>query len=84
MQKALAAKGADLHAVAASGGNAGLAVACAAHELGVRCTIYLPEGASENVLAFFKRQKANIKVKGKIYAEALKGAEEEVAADEKA
>ncbi|KAF8270353.1 tryptophan synthase beta subunit-like PLP-dependent enzyme [Lactarius quietus] len=42
IQRALATHGSTLHVVCASGGNAGLAAACASQALGVPCTIYLP------------------------------------------
>jgi len=57
--------------VIASGGNAGIAVACAARALGVRCEVFVPE-----VSSLAKREKllhlgAEVHVGGKSYAEAL-------------
>ena len=57
--------------VIASGGNAGIAVACAARALGVRCEVFVPE-----VSSLAKREKllhlgAEVHVVGASYAEAL-------------
>lgn len=71
IQQAKNKHGASLHAIIASGGNAGLAAACAARDLGVRCTVYLPKGAAEPTLRFLKQQNACVVIAGEIYSDAL-------------
>ncbi|KAF9466416.1 tryptophan synthase beta subunit-like PLP-dependent enzyme [Collybia nuda] len=66
--------GASVHLVIASGGNAGLAAACAARVLEVRCSVFLPEGATQKTLDLLRREKAEVIVIGRHYAEALKAA----------
>lgn len=73
-----------MHLVAASGGNAGLAVACAGRALGLRCTIFLPRGASASTLAFFRMEGAEVREVGSCYQDALNAAEELVKAGENA
>ncbi|KAH8104507.1 tryptophan synthase beta subunit-like PLP-dependent enzyme [Cristinia sonorae] len=68
---AVQSHGSSAHLVVASGGNAGLAVAAAAKALNARCTVYLPEGASQRVLRFFQTEGADVHIQGKFYAEAL-------------
>lgn len=63
-----------MHFIVASGGNAGLAVATAAKALRARCTVYLPTGASQRVLQFFRTEGADVHVQGNCYAEALAAA----------
>jgi L-serine/L-threonine ammonia-lyase len=70
--------------IVASGGNAGLAVACAAKVLGLRCTVFLPQGASASTLAFFEREEAQVRQVGDCYQDALKAAEDAVAEDKNA
>lgn len=67
-----------MHVVIASGGNAGLAAACAANALQVRCTVYLPEGAVQRTIDLLKKQNANVVVEGKFYLQALEKAREVV------
>lgn len=55
----------------ASGGNAGLAAACAARVLKVRCSVFIPEGATQTTLDLLRREKAEVVVIGRHYAEAL-------------
>lgn len=76
------AKGADIRVITASGGNAGLATACAAKTLGVRCTIYVTNGASPGILAFMKQQEAEVVEGGDLYVDALRSAQADQAADE--
>ncbi|KDQ59473.1 hypothetical protein JAAARDRAFT_33046 [Jaapia argillacea MUCL 33604] len=78
---AKATHGPDLHCIIASGGNAGIAGACAANVLKVKCTVYIPEGVSRQTLDFLKKEGAEVVVAGKFYAEALKRAEEAVRSD---
>ncbi|RDB23982.1 Serine dehydratase-like [Hypsizygus marmoreus] len=73
-QKAREAHGPSVHLIAASGGNAGLAAACAANALGVKCTVYIPAGAAPSTLDILLRQKAEVIVTGRYYAEALEAA----------
>lgn len=73
-----------MHLVAASGGNAGLATACVGKALGLRCTIFLPQGASASTLAFFKMEGADVREVGNCYQDALGAAEELANSDEHA
>jgi len=82
MQRCLETHGSDIHVVAASGGNAGLAVACAAKVLGIKCTVYIPKGISASTLAFLNREGADVVIEGDSYLQALQKAEEAVAANE--
>ncbi|KAK7693215.1 hypothetical protein QCA50_002781 [Cerrena zonata] len=84
IQRALAEHGPTVHLIVASGGNAGLAAACAANALGLRCTVYLPRGASSYVLEFFKQANADVQEKGDYYAQTLNTAKEAVASEPKA
>ena len=61
--------------VIASGGNAGLAAACAAKVLQVRCTVFLPDGATQNTKDLLLRQNAEVVVRGRHHAEALQAAQ---------
>jgi len=77
-------RGPGVHVVIASGGNAGLAAACASKALGLRCTVFLPEGVSASTAGFLKREGAEIVTVGKIYLDALKAAERAVETDSNA
>ena len=57
--------------VIASGGNAGIAVAAAAKELGVRCEVFLPEVSSPAKRAKLAALGAQVVVVGSAYADAL-------------
>jgi len=57
--------------VIASGGNAGIAVACAAQALGVRCEVFVPEASSRAKRAKLAELGAFVEVVGASYAEAL-------------
>jgi len=57
--------------VIASGGNAGIAVACAAQALGVRCEVFVPEVCSPAKRAKLAQLGARVTVGGSGYAEAL-------------
>ncbi|KZT11495.1 tryptophan synthase beta subunit-like PLP-dependent enzyme [Laetiporus sulphureus 93-53] len=81
IQDALRQHGPEVHLVIASGGNAGLAAACASKALGLRCTVYLPEGVGASTIQFMKREGAEIVTVGKFYLQALRKAEEVVKAD---
>ncbi|KAH6918906.1 tryptophan synthase beta subunit-like PLP-dependent enzyme [Coprinopsis sp. MPI-PUGE-AT-0042] len=76
--------GPDAHFVIASGGNAGLALACAARRCGLKCTVFIPTGVSESTLALLKRERAEVVVAGSFYQEAHRAAGELVAKDPKA
>ena len=73
-----------MHLIIASGGNAGLAAACAAHVLGVRCTVYLPTGVSAPTIDFMRKLGAEVVIRGSFYLEALRAAREAVDAEPKA
>ncbi|CCM02876.1 uncharacterized protein FIBRA_04990 [Fibroporia radiculosa] len=81
IQHAIRTHGRGVRLVIASGGNAGLAAACAANTLSVRCKVFLPEGASSSVLEFFEKECAEVVIEGKCYLQALKKAEEMVKTD---
>ncbi|KAF5376551.1 hypothetical protein D9757_008299 [Collybiopsis confluens] len=76
VRRALQTHGKSVHFVIASGGNAGLAVACAANIAGAKCTVYLPEGASESTMRLLEGQNAEVIVVGKYYLEAVNAANE--------
>ena len=57
--------------VIASGGNAAIAVACAAKALGVRCEVFVPEASSRAKRAKLAELGAFVEVVGASYAEAL-------------
>jgi len=84
VRKQFDARGARLHVVCASGGNAGLAAAAAAQSFGVRCTIYLPEGVDARTWRFLTQLGAEICAAGNEYSKALDAAESAVAQDENA
>ena len=73
-----------MHLVIASGGNAGLAAACAARTLGLRCSVFIPEGATKSTMQLLEGEKAEVIVIGRHYAEAFKAAEEMVAKSQQA
>ncbi|KAI0670605.1 tryptophan synthase beta subunit-like PLP-dependent enzyme [Trametes maxima] len=83
-QNALRTHGPDVHLIIASGGNAGLAAACAAKVLKLRCTVYLPHGVSQSTIDFMRKEGAEVVVAGSYYLEALRRAEEAVQAEPKA
>ncbi len=59
----------------ASGGNAGLACAWAARQLGVRATVFVPEAAPAVKVAGLRRLGADVRLAGAEYAEALAACE---------
>ena len=65
--------------VAASGGNHGVAVAYAAHRLGVPATIFVPSISSRAKVERIRRLGAELVVTGDRYADALAAAEEHIA-----
>lgn len=73
--------GPSTHAIIASGGNAGLAAACSANILRVKCTVYLPQGAAQSTIDLLRAQNAEVVVIGRFYAEALQAAKEAAASD---
>lgn len=75
-QKCKENHGPNVHLIIASGGNAGIAAACAANVLDVRCTVYIPEGVSQRTLDFLKKEHAEVVITGKYYLQALNRAEE--------
>jgi len=65
--------------VAASGGNHGVAVAHAAHRLGLPATIFVPDVASPAKQAAIRGYGANLVIAGSLYADALAASEAHVA-----
>lgn len=57
--------------IVASGGNAGIATAAAARELGVKCEVFVPQVSSEAKRATLRELGAEVVVTGAAYAEAL-------------
>jgi threonine dehydratase len=64
---------------AASGGNHGAAVACAAKQLGHKARIFVPEISSPAKIARIRSYGADLAVGGKVYAEALASCEAYIA-----
>lgn len=62
--------------VIASGGNAGIAVAAAANELGVRCEVFVPEVSSAAKRARLAALGATVVVGGAAYADAARACSE--------
>jgi threonine dehydratase len=62
----------DSGVIVASGGNAGIATAAAARELGVRCEVFVPEVSSPAKRARLAALGAMVTVTGAAYADALK------------
>ncbi|TDL25047.1 tryptophan synthase beta subunit-like PLP-dependent enzyme [Rickenella mellea] len=73
--------GPQVHLIIASGGNAGLAAACASNTLGLRCTVYIPEGVSQGLIESLRKEAAEVIIIGKYYQESLRRAEEAVSDD---
>lgn len=80
-QHCKATRGDNVHLIMASGGNAGLAGACAANHLGLKCTVYLPEGTGQRMIDRLRKEKAEIVVFGKYYLEAAQEAQKAVHRD---
>ena len=83
-QHALRTHGPDTHLIIASGGNAGLAAACAANVLKLRCTVFLPRGVSQPTIDFMRKEGAEVAIGGECYLQALWCAEATVALEAKA
>ncbi|KAI0049992.1 tryptophan synthase beta subunit-like PLP-dependent enzyme [Auriscalpium vulgare] len=84
VQRHRAIRGPSLHIVCASGGNAGLAAACASQAVGVKCTVFLPEGVSESTKSYLQKMGAELVVAGKFYMEAVRAAKAVVDREENA
>ncbi|KJA27370.1 hypothetical protein HYPSUDRAFT_131092 [Hypholoma sublateritium FD-334 SS-4] len=76
VKKANAERGPSVHLVIASGGNAGLAAACAARSFGLKCTVFIPEGVAISTLKLLKEERAEVIVGGAQYSDALKDAQD--------
>ena len=76
--------GKDIHLIIASGGNAALGAACAANVLQIQCTVYITEGANQEMLDFLRQQRAAVVIVGKCYAQTLEQAQEAVKQDKNA
>ena len=55
--------------------------ACASKQLGLRCTVYLPEGATPYMLRLLRNEGAQVIIHGSYYYEALQEAERKAADD---
>ncbi|WP_285506651.1 serine/threonine dehydratase [Actinokineospora sp. NBRC 105648] len=71
---ALLGGGRPTHVVTASGGNHGLAVATAAHLLGLAATVFVPEGAPEAKTRRIEAVGAKLVRLGSVYAETARAA----------
>ena len=80
-QHCKATRGDDVHLIIPSGGNAGLACACAANRLGLKCTVYLPKGTDEHMIARLKKENAEVIIFGDYYLEAAQEARRAVERD---
>ncbi|KAG0051624.1 hypothetical protein BGZ83_003501 [Gryganskiella cystojenkinii] len=80
-QKAVQEHGPNTHLVCSSGGNAGLAVAYAARQLGVRVTIVVPLSCSEFMKQKMESEGATVEMEGEAWDEADKRARAIVASD---
>ncbi|EJU00257.1 tryptophan synthase beta subunit-like PLP-dependent enzyme [Dacryopinax primogenitus] len=69
-QRALDGHGPNVHLISASSGNTGLALAYSCKRLGIKCTIFLPEGACR-IVPLPEREGAKVVVGGKEYVDAL-------------
>ncbi|KAM5539099.1 hypothetical protein V8D89_007322 [Ganoderma adspersum] len=79
-QNALRTHGPDTHLIIASR-NAGLAAACAAGVLKLRCTVFLPHGVGQSTIDFMRKVGAEVEIGGTSYSEALQRAQEAIAAE---
>ena len=70
--------------VIASGGNAGLAAACAANARNVKCSVYMPLGASESTIQVLREQNADVVLFGNYYQETLQKVGEVVSEEKNA
>ncbi|CAO1619587.1 unnamed protein product [Sympodiomycopsis kandeliae] len=70
VQVAYAEHGPNVQIISSSGGNAGLAAATAARMLNLKCTVYCPESASDDVVALLQSENATVVRKGKAWDEA--------------
>jgi len=78
IRRCKATHGDNLHVITASGGNAGIAVACVANELGIKCTVFIPNGASPDTVNYLKREGSEVAIEGDYYLQALRSAEDAV------
>ncbi|CDO70686.1 hypothetical protein BN946_scf184798.g1 [Trametes cinnabarina] len=83
-QHALRTYGRDVHLIIASSGNAGIAAACVANMLNLRCTVFLPRGVDRATMEYMKREGADIVIEGEYYSQALQAAEKAVRSEPKA
>ncbi|CDO70689.1 hypothetical protein BN946_scf184798.g4 [Trametes cinnabarina] len=83
-QYALRTYGPDVHLIIASGGNAGLAAACAAKVLSLRCTVFLPHGVNQSTIDFMRKEGAEVVIEGDYYLQTLQAAKKAVQTEIKA
>ncbi|KAK7041411.1 catabolic L-serine/threonine dehydratase [Paramarasmius palmivorus] len=84
IRNAIEKHGPQVHLIVASSGNAGYAAACAARNLRLRCTVFIPEGVPQRAIDLLKDQEAEVTVRGKIYLETLDAAKEAAKGNNKA
>ena len=80
-QRAKESHGANAHLIVASGGNAGLAAASAAKQLGLKCTVFIPLAVSKNVHELLRKENAEVVAVGEYYLQSLHEAEKAVKLD---
>lgn len=71
MQQCKAAFGPSIHILTASSGNAGLAAAVSARKLGIKCTVYLPVIARQEIQQRMRDEGAHTVTVGQVYAESV-------------
>lgn len=67
-----------------TGGNAGIAAACAAHALGAQCSVFLPEETTPSTLELLRQYGAQVSMTGHSYFEASQEARKAVSNESKA
>jgi L-serine/L-threonine ammonia-lyase len=80
-QKCFERHGRNAHLIIASGGNAGLACACAASDLGIQCTVYIPEGNLPTIINRLRAEGAQVVVAGTNFRDANELAKAKAATD---
>lgn len=70
-QKGVQQHGPKAHFVSSSGGNAGLAVAYAGRQLGVKSTIIVPQTCSEFMMKKIQAEGATVIMEGEVFCSLL-------------
>lgn len=67
--------------IAVSVVNAGIAVACVSNKLGVKCTVFIPNGTGPDTVYFLEQGGSEVITGGDHHDQALKSAGDAVAAN---